>query len=73
MDPNLKILIEKLVQQLGVPQQKEPRDILVHWTLELMKLVERESLHGSQKLLVVQSTLLGLLEKESAIFESASL
>ena len=53
---------------------KPPRDILIQWTLDLMKIAEQQSnLKGEQKLLLVQTALLALLHKHTEIFESASL
>ena len=70
----LEPLVQQLIQELQVPENMEPRQVLVHWTLQLIKRVERESqLKGAQKLLLVQSTLMALLQKENAVFESSSL
>lgn len=67
-------VVQQLISEIKVPENMEPRQILVHWTLELIKRVEREShLKGPQKLLAVQSTLMALLQKENAVFESSSL
>ena len=70
----LEPLVQQLIQEFQVPENMEPRQVLVHWTLQLIKRVERESqLKGAQKLLLVQSTLMALVQKENAVFESLSL
>lgn len=66
--------VKKIIDDISLPKDKEPRDILAQWTLELMKKAEGlTQLKGGQKLLVVQSTLLSLLQKHHEVFQSSSL
>lgn len=66
--------VAMMVENLKAPTDKEPRQILVEWTLTLIKKAETLThFKGDEKLLFVQSSLLSLLDKYPDVFQSSSL